>query len=236
MDGAENFYKRTIYPEIGRQIDRVRFSRGYSRLEVAKGVSISNVRLNEIINGKYNPKVEVLDKIAEFLDVPSDYLLLQIHPDFILYAIDDYISRITPEDLNGAFCDLGMLLGGLHDINLTNSASTPIGASEAGPPVSKREKLRFFRGNIGYTQAQTAEAIGVSYNHYAKYENGFTLFSLPVHLHMCQLFQKPSECITKEDRMDTALMPKQLDVLRQMKTDRLIRLLETLRVFYEKSK
>lgn len=76
MNATENFYKRTIYPEIGRQIDRIHFSRGYSRLEVAKGVSISIVRLNEIINGKYNPKVEVLDKIVEFLDVPSDYLFI----------------------------------------------------------------------------------------------------------------------------------------------------------------
>ena len=234
MNEMENVSNRMTYAELGAQIDSVRFTHGHSRLEVAKGIMVSNVRLNEIINGKYNPKIEVLNKIADFLDVPSDYLLIRIHRDFIFFAIDDYLYRIPPENLGSALWNLCSLFGSPDAVHSLKNVLSEFDIKKITDAcVSPKEKLQHFRKKAGYTQAQAAERIGVSVNHYAKFENGLTSFSLPVYLKMCQVFQKPLECITKEERAGMVLTQKQLIDLRQMKIESLICLLETLRVFYE---
>lgn len=237
MNETEHVTNRTTYAELGTQIDSIRLARGYSRLEVAKGTKISNVRLNEIINGKYNPKIEVLSRIADFLDVPSDYLLIWIHQEFVLSAIDDYLYRIAPENLGSALLDLCVLFGASDDIRVMKYVISEFSEKKTTAIyASKKEKLQLFRKEAGYTQAQAAERVGVSVNHYAKFENGLTSFSLPVYLQMCQVFQKPLECIIDEERSGMILTQEQLMVLRQMKKENLLRLLETLRVFYEYSK
>lgn len=44
MNETENINCGMTYAGLGVQIDSIRFARGYSRLEVAKGIEVSNVR------------------------------------------------------------------------------------------------------------------------------------------------------------------------------------------------
>lgn len=90
----------------------------------------------------------MLNKLADFLDVLSDYLLIRIHQEFVLYAIDDYLYRLTPETLEGAVFDLYTLFGLNDDINSLKYASyayifknIPSKKYFTAPPLSKERLL-----------------------------------------------------------------------------------------------
>ena len=223
---------------VGKQIEAVRRIRGFNRLRVAQESDISKTRLDEIINGRYDPKIEIVDQIAKGLDIPSDYLLIPYHRDFMAFAVDGYLARIDPMLLKDTLSDVWVLINDsyideryifdfISDLeNKQNRSQTFL------PP---RENIKQYRKRLGFTQAQAAEAIGVSYNHYVKYENGFTAFSFANHLLLCRLLRKPSECITQA-RPDVILDLKLWNFLFNLKTDRLFMLLELLRTIYEDRK
>lgn len=224
--------------EIGKQIEKIRCVRGYSRLDLAKGTGISKSRLNEIIVGKYNPRIEVLDRLAECLDVPSDYLLIYYHRDFVLFAIDDYLMRIRPaalKDIVSDMCDVAKCPIFAEDCVL-GLISALAKKQIADKSLFPEGKIKRYRKSIGYTQAQASEAIGVSYNHYVKHENGLTAFSFENHLLLCRLLQKSSECITQDIRTDMILNLETRSALSQMKNEWLSMLLEFLRLLYETEK
>ena len=223
---------------IGKQIEKIRGMRGYSRLDLAKGAGISQSRLNEIVGGKYNPRIEVLDRLAEYLDVPSDYLLVYYHRDFILFAIDDYLMRIKPASLRDVVSDVCAVAQCpfFSEDHVFGLISTLEKKQMADNSLFPEEKLKRYRKNRGYTQAQAAEAIGVSYNHYVKRENGLTAFSFENHLMLCRLLQKSSECLTQDSRADMILNTESWLALCQLKTERLSILLELLRMLYEMEK
>ena len=233
--------KNTVFPEIGKQIDKVRFTHGYSRPALSKGAGITKTQLNETVNGKLNPTPDALDRIALFLDVPSDYLLITYHEDFLLYAIDDYLFRIYSDSFSATILDILSLVGIQDGIMQSvkeqlNSFTSSISSQNSIPDTFDwKKKIRRFRKEAGYSQATASEALGVSYNHYVKFENEITNMSLLPHLRVCLLYGKSSESITHDKRNDMVLTKKQLDALHQLDHRRLVTLLETLRAIYENS-
>lgn len=233
--------KSKVLPEIGKQIDAVRLVHGYSRPDLSKGANIAAAQLNEIINGKLNPTLDALNRIAHTLNVPSDYLLITHHDDFLLYAIDGYLYRLRMDSFGTLLFDALSLIGVQDEVLQTireqmDSFKTSIAerCSSLGLPNWK-EKIRRFRKEAGYTQVTASEAVAVSYNHYAKFENEITCMSLPPHLRICLLYGKSSESITCDKRADMVLTKEQLDSLRLLGRERLTTLLETLRTIYENS-
>ena len=233
--------KNKAIPEIGKQIDKVRFMHGYSRPALSKGTGIANTQLNETINGKLNPTLDALDRIARFLDVPSDYLLITYHDDFLLYAIDDYLFRIKPNSFSCFLFDILTFIGiqgeALQFIKEQANSFTSFleNRGAVSGSFSWKDKIQRFRKDAGYSQLTASEALGVSYNHYVKFENEITNMSLLPHLRICLLYGKSSESITNSERKDMVLPKEQLDLLRQWDKERLVILLETLRTIYENS-
>lgn len=237
----DDLKKNKVLPEIGKQIDKVRFTHGYSRPALSKGTGIANTQLHETINGKLNPTLDALDRIASFLDVPNDYLLIAYHDDFLLYAIDDYLYRIQADSFE-------MILNALSFIGIQPETLQLVKEQTEGfvrsveercsaPKLqSWKEKIRRFRKEAGYSQLSASEAIGVSYNHYVKFENEITGMTLPPYLRICLLYQKSSESISRKERNDMILTKEQIEALRRLSRKELIILLETLRVVYENSR
>lgn len=97
--------------QIGEQISLARARQGLSQKELARALKISNVQISDIENGKVLPSVGVLKRLAETLDVSADDLLQDVHRNFIIYAIDDYISRLDNDKAFDILQILSDLLG-----------------------------------------------------------------------------------------------------------------------------
>jgi len=66
---------KEFYAEIGRRIKDKRISEGFSREKLATMSHISDKFLYDIEVGKKGMSADTLHKIAEALEVTSDYLL-----------------------------------------------------------------------------------------------------------------------------------------------------------------
>ncbi|CAM3032522.1 helix-turn-helix domain-containing protein [Sporolactobacillus spathodeae] len=63
---------------LGSRIRFLREERNLSQVELAKKLTLTNVQLNRYETGKRNPDPETLLSIADFFNVPTDYLLGRI--------------------------------------------------------------------------------------------------------------------------------------------------------------
>ena len=84
--------------EISKQILLARQRKGYSQKDVAKALRISCVHISELENGNSYPSIEIFGELVKLLDIPADVLLQDMHKDFLIFAIDDYLARINSED------------------------------------------------------------------------------------------------------------------------------------------
>lgn len=82
---------------IGSQIEKSRTRMGFSQREVTDKANFSTSLLAKFENGETTPSLDSLCRIAEIVDIPLDLLLQNCHPDFLIYTIDDYFSRISVE-------------------------------------------------------------------------------------------------------------------------------------------
>ena len=60
--------------EIGKAIGLLIKKRGFNQKKVAKLVGLSQNSLSQIVNGRFNPTQQNLDKICEVLNVPKPIL------------------------------------------------------------------------------------------------------------------------------------------------------------------
>lgn len=60
---------------LGEKIKRRRKQSGLSQGELAERVGINPTHLSRLEGGRYQPSVEVLKKLADVLEVSTDYLL-----------------------------------------------------------------------------------------------------------------------------------------------------------------
>lgn len=88
---------------VGERIADLRKHRGLSQYQLAKLLNIATSTLGMYETGKRKPNVEMLEQIAEFFNVSTDYLLGRAAPDedrkpltknqkLIAYSIDPDIS------------------------------------------------------------------------------------------------------------------------------------------------
>lgn len=93
---------------LGNQLKFLRETKQKSQLEVCSALNIEQSTLANYENGKRIPKIDILIKIADYYDVPIDFLLCR-----------------------GVFKDLNILLNNKHDIiqvihNISSRLSTAI--------------------------------------------------------------------------------------------------------------
>lgn len=80
---------------LGERIKQLRTKRGWKQLELAREVGIDGGQISRYENGRITPSVEVLVKLAESLNVSTDYLLFEAVPQRPLSPDDPaFIERI----------------------------------------------------------------------------------------------------------------------------------------------
>ena len=94
---------------VGERIKAARISAKMTQAELAKKLEISYVVISQYENGKRNPKLETLQKIADALEVPvSDLLGLPTpansdSPELTNQLFDNLVDKLKRNQLNEAF-------------------------------------------------------------------------------------------------------------------------------------
>lgn len=71
------------------KIKRLRKAKGLSQKEVAAMAGVHAAHFSRLETGKYQPSIEILRKIAQALDVTTDYLLNEEADDFSPIKVED---------------------------------------------------------------------------------------------------------------------------------------------------
>lgn len=97
--------------------------RGVTSAAVAKATGISAATLSEWRKGKYVPKAEKLQKVADFFDVPVDYLMTGNARDESgrTYYIDDQTAKLAQELMDNK--ELRILMDASRDLTPENVAA-----------------------------------------------------------------------------------------------------------------
>lgn len=93
---------------VGERIADLRKHRGLSQYQLAKLLNIATSTLGMYETGKRKPNVEMLEQIAEFFNVSTDYLLGRDPKEDNLKTADKNVQLIaahiddgtTPEEMN----------------------------------------------------------------------------------------------------------------------------------------
>ena len=79
-----------------KHYEKIIQSKGLKNADVSRGTGISNQVLSDWKQGKWNPKVDKLQKIADFLGVSLDYLMTGEQPKYE-YFIDPEVAEIAQD-------------------------------------------------------------------------------------------------------------------------------------------
>lgn len=93
-------------------------------------------------------------------------------------------------------------------------------------------RLKEYRKEKGYTQAEIAEMIGISTVNYAKYECGTRLPSLQKLVDIAYVLEKPLESFLNEERHEMKLTRSQIQHLRTLEPEMLKTILEHIQNLY----
>lgn len=86
---------------IGENIKKIRKESGLTQAEFSKKIGISRTYLSDLENNRKSPSVETLDKIAEKLDVSTDFLISgKIKIEYFKKSLDEFLveNRIAEKD------------------------------------------------------------------------------------------------------------------------------------------
>ncbi len=97
--------------------------RGVTSAAVAKATGISAATLSEWRKGKYVPKAEKLQKVADYFGVPVDYLMTGNARDESgrTYYIDDQTAQLAQELMDNK--ELRILMDASRDLTPENVAA-----------------------------------------------------------------------------------------------------------------
>jgi len=81
---------------LADNLKRLRKKRGWSQTQLAEQIGSHLSHINRIETGKYNPSLDVVQKLAAVFDVTIDYLVSDTDEDFKEVRIEDknLIERI----------------------------------------------------------------------------------------------------------------------------------------------
>lgn len=99
----------------GDRINYMMQKREISAVKLANELSLSKQQLYTIIKNKSLSSIDTLNDISKILDVPSDWLLQDFDRRFLVYAIDDYISKIDENKAVSLLKDLCIMFGEYGD-------------------------------------------------------------------------------------------------------------------------
>jgi transcriptional regulator with XRE-family HTH domain len=74
---------------LADNLKRLRKKRGWSQTELAEQIGSHLSHINRIETGKYNPSLDVVQKLAAVFDVTIDYLVSDTDEDFKEVRIED---------------------------------------------------------------------------------------------------------------------------------------------------
>lgn len=74
---------------LAENLKRLRKERGWSQTQLAEQIGSHLSHINRIETGKYNPSLDVVQKLANVLDVTIDYLVSETEEDFKEIRIED---------------------------------------------------------------------------------------------------------------------------------------------------
>jgi transcriptional regulator with XRE-family HTH domain len=74
---------------LADNLKRLRKKRGWSQTQLAEQIGSHLSHINRIETGKYNPSLDVIQKLAGVLDVSIDYLVSDTDEDFKEIRIED---------------------------------------------------------------------------------------------------------------------------------------------------
>ncbi len=74
---------------LADNLKRLRKKRGWSQTQLAKQIGSHLSHVNRIETGKYNPSLDVVQKLASVFDVSIDYLISDTEEDFKEVRIED---------------------------------------------------------------------------------------------------------------------------------------------------
>lgn len=90
--------------DIGKKIKKLRLESGVTQLQLSDYAGCSSQVISNIERGYTNPSAQILNKIAEFFHVPSDYLLgksksqwIALNPETSMPCIGSHISDLMLE-------------------------------------------------------------------------------------------------------------------------------------------
>ncbi len=94
MDSEKN-----LIIEIGKRIQKYRTQHNLTQEQVAERIGISQKHLSRIEKGYHNPRFDMIIKIAEALNIPTDALARDLAGN----DVDVFLESIRPsiEKLNG---------------------------------------------------------------------------------------------------------------------------------------
>lgn len=76
--------------------EKIRNEKGLKDVDVARGTGISRAMFSEWKHGKFTPKIDKIRQIAEFLDVPIDYIVTGDMPDYS-YFLEPEVAELAQE-------------------------------------------------------------------------------------------------------------------------------------------
>lgn len=82
---------------VGKQILRIRNAKGKSQKEITAAADFSVSLLNKYETGENLPSLTNLYLLSDVFNVPLDQFFQDYHPDFMIYAIDAYLTRINQQ-------------------------------------------------------------------------------------------------------------------------------------------
>jgi transcriptional regulator with XRE-family HTH domain len=94
---------------LGERLKQLRQERGWSQAELAAKVGADAGQISRYENGRMTPSAEAVVKIAETLDVTTDYLLVETSPRRSLHAPENILGDCLATIAELADDDLGVL-------------------------------------------------------------------------------------------------------------------------------
>ena len=87
--GFKNILRKDLVYGAGRQSKTAEKKQGWSQTQLAEQIESHLSHVNRIETGKYNPSLDVVQKLASVFDVSIDYLVSNTEEDYKEVRIED---------------------------------------------------------------------------------------------------------------------------------------------------
>lgn len=104
-------YVGAAMSSFGKRINSVMLRRGMTQKSLAAKLKISEQQLHSVLKDKSLSTIDTLRELSVVLDTPTDYFLQDFDKNFLIYAIDDYLSQIERDDAQKVIENIAAIIG-----------------------------------------------------------------------------------------------------------------------------